>query len=105
MVITPDVTSGILESITRDAVIRLLREKLNLAVVEREVDRHELYVAEEAFWVGTAAEVTPVVSVDRMAVGDGQVGPITERVRDLYFHVVEGRVPDYPEWRRPVYEG
>ncbi len=101
--ITPDVTSGILESVTRDSVIRLAREKLDLLVVEREIDRHELYAAQEAFWCGTAHEVTPIVSVDRMDVGDGDVGPLTKSIRDLYFQVVKGEISDYPEWRSPVY--
>ena len=75
--ITPDVTSGILESITRDAVITLAREELGLEVIERPVDRTELYLADEVFTCGTAAEITPVLSVDKYPVGNGEIGPVT----------------------------
>lgn len=101
--ITPTITSGILESITRDAVIRLLREELGVVVQEREVDRSELYAADEAFFCGTAWEVTPITSVDRLAVGDGTVGALTRRLQSLYFAVAKGESALYPEWRTPVY--
>ena len=101
--VTPSITSGILESITRDAVIRLLREELGLAVEERDVDRSELYAADEAFFCGTAWEVTPITSVDRLPVGDGKVGALTRRLQALYFAVVKGESALHPEWRTPVY--
>ena len=101
-VITPAVTSGILESITRDAAIRLCRERLGLTVIEREVDRTELYVADEIFFCGTAAEVTPVWSVDRIAVRSRGTGPITRQLDRLYHDIVRGIDPAYPEWRLAV---
>lgn len=100
--ITPGVTSGILESITRSTLLRLLPEALGVPVVEREVDRTELYVADEVLFCGTAAEVTPIVSVDRIPVGNGEIGPVTARVERLYHDVVRGIDPRYPEWRTTV---
>lgn len=101
-VITPPVTSGILESITRPTLIKLLSEVLGMEVVEREVDRTELYVAQEAFFCGTGEEITPIVSVDRLPVGDGEVGPFTKKVIDLYHDLVRGIDERCPEWRTPI---
>ncbi len=103
LVVTPPVTAGILESITRDAVIRLCRETLDLKVVEREVDRTELYLCEEIFLGGTGEEITAVTSVDRLSVGDGSPGPIFRRLEQLYHDLVRGLDPRYPEWRTAVY--
>ena len=100
--ITPDLNSDLLESITRDTVIRLARERLDIPVVERRVARTELYLADEAFLCGTAAEIRPVGSIDRYTLGDGGVGPITRRLRDLYAEVVRGRVPAYAHWCVPA---
>lgn len=102
--ITPDTGNDILESVTRDTVIRLGREKLGLEVVERPVDRTELYAADEAFLCGSGWEVVPVREIDRIAVGDGQVGPLTQQVQAAYFDTVRGNLPDYPGWRRPVWQ-
>jgi branched-chain amino acid aminotransferase len=96
--ITPDVTSGILESITRDAVITLAREELGLDVIERAVDRTELYLADEVFTCGTAAEITPVVSVDKYQVGDGNVGPVTRQLETLLDDIMRGRNEKYASW-------
>ena len=101
-VVTPSVTSGILESITRDAVIRLCRERLGLTVTEREVDRTELYVADEVFFCGTAAEVTPVWSLDRIPLRSDGTGPITRQLDRLYHDIVRGLDEGYAEWRTPV---
>lgn len=101
--VTPSITSDILESITRDSVITLLREDLGVRVEEREVDRTELYAADEVFFCGTAWEVTPVVSVDRLAVGDGAVGAVTRRLQERYFAVARGTVAARASWRTPVY--
>ncbi len=100
--ITPDVTSGILESITRDAVITLAREELGLEVVERAVDRTELYLADEVFTCGTAAEITPVVSVDKYPVGDGEIGPVTQRLMELLEDILRGRNERYAHWNTSV---
>ena len=101
--ITPSITSDILESITRDTVLELFRARLGLKPVEREVDRSELLAAEEAFFCGTGWEITPLTSVDRMAVGTGEVGPITKAIQQIYFDTVHGRVDEYQSWRTPVY--
>jgi branched-chain amino acid aminotransferase len=100
--ITPTVTSGILESITRATLIELCQSVLDLELVEREIDRTELYVADEVFLCGTGAEITPVASVDRFALGDGGIGPITQQVETLYHDIVRGIDSRYAEWRSEV---
>jgi branched-chain amino acid aminotransferase len=103
--ITPSLTSGILESITRKAILRFCREELAIPTQEREVDRTELYIADEVFFCGTGAEITPVGSVDHYRIGDGGVGPLTKRIEGLFHDVVRGRNPGYATWRIPVYAG
>lgn len=101
--ITPPVTAGLLESITRATLLRLGREVLGLEVVEREIDRTELYVADEAFLCGTRAEITPLGWIDAYRLGDGTPGPVTRSLEQLYHDLVRGRDERYPEWRTPVY--
>jgi len=101
-VITPPVTAGILDSITRDTLIGLLRQELRVEVVEREVDRTELYLAEEAFFCGTGAEVRPILSVDRFPLGEGQIGPLTRQIGALYHDVVRGLESHHGDWRTLV---
>lgn len=101
--ITPPVTDEILEGITRDTVMRIARADLQLDVVERSIDRSELYIADEVFLVGTGAQVSPVAEVDRRPVGDGRPGPIAQRIQQRYFDVVKGRVAEYREWCTPVF--
>ncbi|HLS89944.1 MAG TPA: branched-chain amino acid transaminase [Limnochordia bacterium] len=100
--ITPPVTDDILEGITRATVIELAREELGLKVIERPIDRSELYIADEAFFVGTGAQVAPIAEIDRRTIGDGRIGPISRKVQQLYFDVVKGRVPKYRHWCQPV---
>lgn len=102
VVITPDLTSGILESITRDAMIALCREALGLRVEERIVDRTELYVADEVFLTGNAAEVMPITAVDRQMIGGGGIGTVTERLIRLLHDIARGIVPEYASWRTSV---
>ena len=97
--ITPDRSSNILESITRDTILKRYRELTGSSAEERAVDRSELYFADEAFLCGTGQEILPVTSIDRLPVGDGTVGPLTRRIREDYFGIVRGLVPDHPEWR------
>jgi branched-chain amino acid aminotransferase len=104
-IITPSATSGILESITRETVMQLAREALNIPVVERDVDRTELYAAEEAFFCGTGIEVVPIVTIDRMKLGDGKPGAISQRMVNCYHDVVRGIEPRYEEWRTVVARG
>jgi branched-chain amino acid aminotransferase len=98
---TPSRSSDILESITRATVITLARE-LGIPVEEREVDRSELYIADEVFLCGTGQELVPVTSVDRLAVGQGTPGAITQRLQSAYEAVVRGLTDAHPEWRTPV---
>ena len=101
-VVTPDLTSGILESITRDAIITLCRESLDLEIQERVTDRTELYVADEVFFVGNAAEVTPIRAIDGFAINDGQPGPVTRQLERLLHDVARGLMDTYDAWRTPV---
>jgi len=101
--ITPTLTSDILESITRDTVIQLLREDLGVEVIEREVDRSELALADEAFFCGTAWEVTAVVSIDQRPLGNGKPGPLVQALRKRYLDVAHGSVDTCPHWRTAVY--
>ena len=103
MLITPSVTSGILESVTRDTLILLARAN-GLACIEREIDRTELYIADEGFYCGTGQEVVPMLSVDRLPLGDGRPGPITRRLQALYDDEVRGRSDGHADWRTAVYE-
>jgi branched-chain amino acid aminotransferase len=98
---TPSRSSDILESITRATVITLARE-LGIPVEEREVDRSELYIADEVFLCGTGQELVPVTSVDRLAVGRGTPGTITQRLQSAYEAVVRGLTDAHAEWRTPV---
>ncbi len=95
-VITPDLTSA-LEGITRDTVIQLIRE-LNLPFVERRITRDEVYIADEAFFTGTAAEVTPIRELDGRPIGNGGRGPITEKLQSMYFDIVSGRSEKHSHW-------
>jgi branched-chain amino acid aminotransferase len=97
--ITPDKTSNILESITRETIITRYKELTGQDVEERLVDRSELYFAEEAFLCGTGQEILPVTSIDKLPVGDGRVGPLTDKLRQDYFNVVRGVGDVHPEWR------
>ena len=103
--VTPSVTNDILESITRQTVIEICREYLDLEPVERDVDRSEVYAAEEAFFCGTGWEITPITSIDKLPVGDGTVGPFVQRLQEIYFGLANGKTPDHAEWRMPVYGG
>ncbi len=93
---TPDLTSA-LDGITRRTIIQLAQEQ-GYQVVEKRITRDEVYIADEAFFTGTAAEVTPIREVDNRAIGSGERGPITERLQSLYFDVVEGRSERHADW-------
>lgn len=101
--ITSPVTSGILDSVTRRSLIQIARDIIGVDVVEREVDRTELYSADEVFLCGTGAEVTPVGSIDHYQVGSGAIGPVTRRMRDAYHDLVRGIDARYAGWRTGVY--
>jgi branched-chain amino acid aminotransferase len=101
--VTPPVTDDILEGITRNLLIGLIRDELGLEVVERAIDRTELYTCDELFLCGTGAQVAPAIEVDHRAVGDGCVGRQTRRLQELYFRAVRGEEPRYRDWLSPVY--
>jgi branched-chain amino acid aminotransferase len=100
--ITPSVTSNILESITRDTLLTLYREMTGREAEQRDVDRSELYFADEVFVCGTGQEILPVTSIDKLPVGDGKPGSLTQQLRQRYFDVVRGNTPDHAEWRTVV---
>lgn len=101
--ITPTVSNDILEGITRQLVIDLARERLGLHVREAAIDRTELYVADEAFFCGTGAEIKPIIEIDRRKIGNGEVGPVAGTLVRLYAELVRGRIPSYRQWCTPVY--
>jgi len=104
LLITPPVTENILEGISRKSVIELAEEELKLHVVERPVDRTEVYLCDELFLTGTAAQITAVTRVDYRTVGSGKMGPITAQLYHLYQDILRGRVSKYLRWLTPVYE-
>ena len=102
-VITPPPSSNILVGITRDTVMTLVREELGLLIVERDIDRTELYTSDECFMTGTAAHVTPVVELDHRIIGDGRMGPVTGRLVSMYFDIITGRNAKYAHWCTPCF--
>jgi branched-chain amino acid aminotransferase len=100
MLYTPDLTSA-LEGITRDTVVLLARD-LGLPIIEKRITRDEVYVADEAFLTGTAAEVTPVRELDNRVIGRGSRGPITEQLQSVFFDQVYGRLSTHQEWLTPI---
>lgn len=102
--VTPPPSDGILEGITRAAVLELARD-LGIPAVERSIDRTELYAADEVFLTGTAVEVAPVTRIDHRPVGSGEIGPVTRRIREAYLRAVRGGDPRYAHWLTPVYAG
>lgn len=102
-IVTPPVTDNILEGITRNSMITLLRDELGMEVVERSIDRTEVYLSDEAFMVATGAQIAAITRIDHRKLGTGTMGPVTLKLRDLYFNVVRGNVPKYRQWCYPVY--
>jgi branched-chain amino acid aminotransferase len=98
---TPPLGNSVLPGITRDAVIRLAKE-MAIPVVEQLIPRELLYIADEVFFSGTAAEITPIRSVDKIRVGNGAVGPVTKALQREFFNIVNGVVPDRFHWLTPV---
>ncbi len=100
--ITPPHAENVLEGITLDTAFEIARE-FGHEVEQRSIDRTELYIAEEVFMTGTAAHVTPVLSVDRIPIGDGKPGPITTQIQRRFFEAITGGLPQYAHWLTPVY--
>jgi branched-chain amino acid aminotransferase len=101
IIFTPPATASILTGITRDSVMTLARDA-GLEIVERSLPREMLYIADEIFLTGTAAEITPVRSVDRIEVGSGQRGPVTQQLQDAFFGLFSGRTADRWGWLEPL---
>lgn len=101
--ITPLLTDSILESITRDTILKIAREILKITVVERSVDRTELYTCDEAFLCGSAMEITPVFSVDKFRIATGKTGDVTAELHKTYLEIVRGDRSDYREWSTAIY--
>ena len=102
--VTPAPSDNILEGITLDTALLLAKTHLDLDVERRSIDRTELYIADEVFMTGTAAHVTPITEIDRVAVGDGKPGAISKQIQDLYFQMITGRMPEYAHWLTPTYK-
>jgi branched-chain amino acid aminotransferase len=100
---TPDPSQNVLEGVTRRAIMEIARNELGLEIVERSIDRGELYAADEVFFTGTAVGVCSVVTIDRRRIGDGTIGPITQRLIALYDRIVTGREPRYEAWLTRAY--
>jgi branched-chain amino acid aminotransferase len=103
VLITPSVTENILEGITRRTIMMLAEDELNIEVLERPIDRTETYLCDEFFMTGTAAQVTAITSIDHRPVGDGVMGPITAKLKQMYDDLVRGRMDKYRHWNEPVY--
>lgn len=103
IVVTPPGSDNILQGITRRTLIRLIRDELGLEVMERSIDRTELYLAEELWFSGTGVQIAAITRIDHRPVADGKMGPVVREVRDLFFEVVRGRHPKYRHWCTPVY--
>jgi branched-chain amino acid aminotransferase len=102
VVTTPPVTDNILEGITRKSVMELAHRELGLEVVERSIDRTEVFIAEELFLTGTAAQIVAVTKVDHRPIGSGVMGPITGKLRELYDSVIRAKNPEYLHWNLEV---
>lgn len=102
--ITPPIYSNILEGITRRSMMQLLRDELGVEVVERNIDRTEVYLADEIFMCGTGVQIAAITKVEHRTIGTGAMGEITQKLRDLYFDVVQGKVEKYRDWLTPVYQ-
>jgi len=100
---TPDPSQNVLEGVTRRMIIEIAKNEFGLEVIERSIDRGELYSADEVFFTGTAVGICAVSSIDRRRVGDGGIGPITERLNSLYQRIVTAREPRYDSWLTRVY--
>ncbi|MHB8576182.1 MAG: branched-chain amino acid transaminase [Dehalococcoidia bacterium] len=102
VLLTPPSSDNLLLGITRNTVMELACNEWNMPVIERQIDRSELYVADEVFMTGTAAHVSPIIKVDHRPLGDGQIGPMTKKIQHLYFQAAKGNVDRYVSWCTPV---
>jgi branched-chain amino acid aminotransferase len=103
VIVTPPITDNILEGITRRSAMTLAQEELGMDVVERPIDRTEVYLADELFFTGTAAQVTAITKVDNRVIGSGEMGTVTSQLRGLFDQVVRGNMEKYKDWNYPVF--
>ena len=101
--VTPSSSDNILKGITRDTIIKLAKSEFGIDTIERPIDRSELYIADECFMTGTAANVTPVTEIDHRSIGQGKVGTITKKIQQLYYDIIRGKNPKYLAWCTPAY--
>ncbi|SEB26052.1 branched-chain amino acid transaminase [Variovorax sp. YR216] len=101
VVYTPDLSAGALNGITRNTILHICKD-LGVEVVQKRITRDEVYIADEAFFTGTAAEVTPIRELDRVQIGIGSRGPVTEKIQNAFFDIVNGRNPKYAHWLTKV---
>jgi branched-chain amino acid aminotransferase len=101
---TPPITDNVLEGITRRTIMQIMHDEFGWEVVERRIDRTEIYIADEAFLCGTGVQISAIARVDHRNVGTGQLGQSTARLRDIYSDIVHGRVAKYRGWCHPIYE-
>ena len=101
VIYTPDLSAGALNGITRNTVLHICKD-LGIEVVQKRITRDEVYIADEVFFTGTAAEITPIRELDRIEIGAGSRGPITERIQNAFFEIVNGRNPKYAQWLTKV---
>ncbi len=101
--VTPLLTDSVLESITRDSIMKIAKE-LNIRVIERSIDRTEMYTCDEAFLCGSAMEITPVVSIDKQLIGHGNSGAITSAIHKFYLEIAKGEKEEFINWITPIYE-
>jgi branched-chain amino acid aminotransferase len=97
VIYTPDLSAGALNGITRNTTMHICKD-LGIEVVQKRITRDEIYIADECFFTGTAAEVTPIRELDRVQIGIGRRGPVTEKIQNAFFDIVNGRNPKYAEW-------
>ena len=102
--VTPAPYNSILIGITRNTIVELAKQELGIETIHRTISRSELYMARECFLTGTAAHVTPVSEIDGRPIADGEIGPITMKLRDIYAEVIRGKNPKYKSWCTPVYQ-
>lgn len=102
-IITPTITEDILEGITRRTIATLVKNEMGIDLIERPIDRTEVYIADELFFAGTAAQIVPITMIDHRKVGNGLTGQITHKLSRIYEDVVRGKIEQYKEWNVPVY--
>jgi branched-chain amino acid aminotransferase len=97
VIYTPDLSAGALNGITRNTIFHICQD-LGIHIVQKRITRDEIYICDEAFFTGTAAEVTPIRELDRLAIGSGSRGPMTETIQQAFFDIVNGKNPKYAHW-------